>query len=160
MLGFFGESPARSLALARIRIKSSAIVRLRFEQRPAARFSWRRSSFHPDSGPGEHKVATESAPQRQEFHMTNKAELIDVVAEATESSKAAAGAALDAVIDAISQALKNGEEVRLVGFGTFSVKERAAGKGRNPATGEEITIPASKSVRFKPGAQLKTLVNK
>ncbi|MCW2275383.1 HU family DNA-binding protein [Rhodoblastus acidophilus] len=92
--------------------------------------------------------------------MTNKAELIDVVAEATESSKAAAGAALDAVIDAISQALKNGEEVRLVGFGTFSVKERAAGKGRNPATGEEIKIPASKSVRFKPGAQLKTLVNK
>jgi DNA-binding protein HU-beta len=92
--------------------------------------------------------------------MTNKAELIDVVAEATESSKAAAGAALDAVIDAISQALKQGEEVRLVGFGTFSVKERAAGKGRNPATGEEITIPASKSVRFKPGAQLKTLVNK
>jgi len=91
--------------------------------------------------------------------MTNKAELIDVVAEATESSKAAAGAALDAVIDAISQALKNGEEVRLVGFGTFSVKERAAGKGRNPATGEEIKIPASKSVRFKPGAQLKTLVN-
>jgi DNA-binding protein HU-beta len=92
--------------------------------------------------------------------MTNKAELIDVVAEATESSKAAAGAALDAVIDAISQALKKGEEVRLVGFGTFSVKERAAGKGRNPATGEEIKIPASKSVRFKPGAQLKTLVNK
>ncbi|MCW2316367.1 DNA-binding protein HU-beta [Rhodoblastus acidophilus] len=92
--------------------------------------------------------------------MTNKAELIDVVAEATESSKAAAGAALDAVIDAISQALKNGEEVRLVGFGTFSVKERAEGKGRNPATGEEIKIPASKSVRFKPGAQLKTLINK
>jgi DNA-binding protein HU-beta len=92
--------------------------------------------------------------------MTNKAELIDVVAEATESSKAAAGAALDAVIDAISQALKAGEEVRLVGFGTFSVKERAEGKGRNPATGEEIKIPASKSVRFKPGAQLKTLVNK
>ena len=92
--------------------------------------------------------------------MTNKAELIDVVAEATESSKAAAGQALDAVIDAISQALQKGEEVRLVGFGTFSVKERAAGKGRNPATGEEIDIPASKSVRFKPGAQLKTIVNK
>ena len=73
--------------------------------------------------------------------MTNKAELIDVVAEATESSKAAAGAALDAVIDAISQALKQGEEVRLVGFGTFSVKDRAEGKGRNPATGEEIKIP-------------------
>ncbi|MDI9847708.1 HU family DNA-binding protein [Rhodoblastus sp. 17X3] len=92
--------------------------------------------------------------------MTNKAELIDAVAEATETSKAAAGAALDAVIAAITNALQQGEEVRLVGFGTFSVKTRAAGKGRNPATGTEITIPESKSVRFKPGAQLKTTVNK
>ena len=91
--------------------------------------------------------------------MTNKAELIDVVAEATGTSKAAAGEALDAVIAAITNALKGGEEVRLVGFGTFSVK-RAAGKGRNPATGTEIDIPASKSVRFKPGAQLKTTVNR
>jgi DNA-binding protein HU-beta len=92
--------------------------------------------------------------------MTNKAELIDAVSEATETSKAAAGDALDAVIGAITAALKSGEEVRLVGFGTFSVKTRAAGKGRNPATGEEINIPASKSVRFKPGAQLKATVNK
>ena len=92
--------------------------------------------------------------------MTNKAELIDAVAEATESSKAAAGAALDAVIHAISNALNQGEVVRLVGFGTFSVKKRAAGKGRNPATGKEISIPASKSVRFTPGAQLKATVNK
>ncbi|WP_298352744.1 HU family DNA-binding protein [Rhodoblastus sp.] len=92
--------------------------------------------------------------------MTNKAELIDAVAEATESSKAHAGAALDAVIAAISDALQKGDEVRLVGFGTFSVKTRAAGKGRNPATGKEINIPASKSVRFKPGAQLKDMVNK
>ena len=92
--------------------------------------------------------------------MTNKAELIDVVAETTGTSKAAAGDALDAVIAAITNALKSGEEVRLVGFGTFSVKTRAAGKGRNPATGTEIDIPASRSVRFKPGAQLKTTVNK
>ena len=92
--------------------------------------------------------------------MTNKAELIDAVAEQTGTSKAAAGEALDAVIGAITQALHSGEEVRLVGFGTFSVKTRAAGKGRNPATGKEIEIPASKSVRFKPGAQLKTTVNK
>ncbi|MCI4678458.1 HU family DNA-binding protein [Rhodoblastus acidophilus] len=92
--------------------------------------------------------------------MTNKAELIDAVAEATESSKAAAGVALDAVIAAITDALHKGEEVRLVGFGTFSVKTRAAGKGRNPATGAEIDIPASRSVRFKPGAQLKDIVNK
>jgi len=92
--------------------------------------------------------------------MTNKAELIDAVAEATETSKAAAGAALDAVVAAITDALRKGDEVRLVGFGTFSVKTRAAGKGRNPATGAEIDIPASRSVRFKPGAQLKDVVNK
>ncbi len=92
--------------------------------------------------------------------MTNKAELIEHVAEATESSKAAAAAAIDAVIEGISKSLKKGEEVRLVGFGTFSVKKRAAGKGRNPATGEEIKIPASKNVRFKAGAQLKATVNK
>ena len=92
--------------------------------------------------------------------MTNKAELIDAVAEATESSKAAAGAAIDAVLAAIADALGKGEEVRLVGFGTFSVKERAASKGRNPATGAEIDIPASKNVRFKPGAQLKDIINK
>ena len=70
--------------------------------------------------------------------MVNKLELVEHVAEATDSSKAAAAAAIDAVIDGITKALKKGEEVRLVGFGTFSVKKRAAGKGRNPATGEEI----------------------
>jgi DNA-binding protein HU-beta len=92
--------------------------------------------------------------------MVNKLELVEHVAEATESSKAAAAAAVDAVIDGITIALKKGEEVRLVGFGTFSVKSRAAGKGRNPATGEEIKIPASKSARFKAGATLKAELNK
>jgi len=92
--------------------------------------------------------------------MVNKLELVEHVAEATETSKAAAAAAIDAVIDGITLALKKGEEVRLVGFGTFSVKKRAAGKGRNPATGEEIKIPASKSARFKPGATLKAALNK
>ncbi len=90
----------------------------------------------------------------------NKQELIEHVAEATESSKAAAGLAIDAVLEGITKALKKGEEVRLVGFGTFSVKKRAAGKGRNPATGEEIKIPASKSARFKSGTALKAAVNK
>jgi len=79
---------------------------------------------------------------------------------ATDTSKAASAAALDAVIEGITKALKKGEEVRLVGFGTFSVKKRAAGKGRNPATGEEIKIPASKSARFKSGATLKAALNK
>ena len=90
----------------------------------------------------------------------NKLELVEHVANETETSKAAAAAAIDAVLDGITMALKNGDEVRLVGFGTFSVKKRAAGKGRNPATGAEIKIPASKSVRFKSGAALKAAVNK
>ncbi|MCX7899134.1 MAG: HU family DNA-binding protein [Methylocystis sp.] len=90
----------------------------------------------------------------------NKLELVEHVANETECSKAAAAAAVDAVIDGITGALKKGDEVRLVGFGTFSVKKRAAGKGRNPATGEEIKIPASKSARFKAGATLKSALNK
>ena len=90
----------------------------------------------------------------------NKLELVEHVANETDSSKAAAAAAIDAVIEGITKALKKGEEVRLVGFGTFSVKKRAAGKGRNPATGEELKIPASKNARFKPGATLKAALNK
>ena len=90
----------------------------------------------------------------------NKMDLIEHVAGQTDMSKAAAGAAIDAVIEGITKALRKGDEVRLVGFGTFSVKKRAAGKGRNPATGAEIKIPASKSVRFKAGAALKAAVNK
>lgn len=90
----------------------------------------------------------------------NKTELAEYVATETDTSKAAAAAALDAVLDGITMALKKGDEVRLVGFGTFAVKKRAAGKGRNPATGEEIKIPASKSARFKPGQTLKTALNK
>ena len=90
----------------------------------------------------------------------NKQELVDHVANETGSSKAAAAAALDAVLDGITQALKKDDEVRLVGFGTFAVKARAAGTGRNPATGAEIKIAASKSARFKPGATLKAELNK
>jgi len=89
----------------------------------------------------------------------NKAELIDAVAEAADISKASAANALDAVIDSITNALKNGDTVSLVGFGTFSVKERAARTGRNPRTGEEITIPAAKVPGFKPGKALKDAVN-
>lgn len=90
----------------------------------------------------------------------NKLELVEHVANETGTSKAASAEALDAVLNGITHALKNGDEVRLVGFGTFSVKERAAGKGRNPATGAEIDIPASTSARFKPGATLKAELNK
>ena len=85
----------------------------------------------------------------------NKLELVDHVATEAELTKVSAAAALEAVLDGIIKTLKKGEEVRLVGFGTFSVRERAAGKGRNPATGKEIKIAASRNARFKPGAALK-----
>ena len=85
----------------------------------------------------------------------NKPELVDHIATEAELTKVAAAKALDAVLDGIEKTLKKGEEVRLVGFGTFSVRERAAGKGRNPATGKEIKIAASKNARFKPGAALR-----
>jgi DNA-binding protein HU-beta len=89
----------------------------------------------------------------------NKQDLVAVVAEAGELSKAKAGEVLDAVFDAISSALKQKEEVRLVGFGTFSISHRKAGKGRNPRTGEEIEIAATTTVRFKAGKGLKDDVN-
>ena len=90
----------------------------------------------------------------------NKLELVDHIATEADLTKVAAAAALDAMLGGIETTLKKGEEVRLVGFGTFSVRERAAGKGRNPATGKEIKIAASKNARFKPGAGLKASLNK
>jgi DNA-binding protein HU-beta len=92
-------------------------------------------------------------------HM-NKLELVEHIATETELTKVNAAAALEATLDGIVKSLKKGEEVRLVGFGTFSVRERAAGKGRNPATGKEIKIAASKNARFKAGAGLKASLNK
>lgn len=89
----------------------------------------------------------------------NKNELIAMVADKADLSKAAAGSAVDAVFDGISDALKGGDEVRLVGFGTFSVAHRAATEGRNPQTGEKIKIPASKTPKFKAGKGLKDSVN-
>lgn len=89
----------------------------------------------------------------------NKAELIDIVAEEADISKAAATRAVDAITDAITDALKNDDQVTIVGFGTFSVRERAARSGRNPRTGETITIQASKIPGFKPGKALKDAVN-
>ena len=84
----------------------------------------------------------------------NKSELRDAMAEGAGISKADAGRALDAFIDATSNALKGGERVALVGFGSFSVTHREARKGRNPQTGKEITIAAKNVVKFKPGAEL------
>ncbi|MGK0673638.1 MAG: HU family DNA-binding protein [Halothiobacillaceae bacterium] len=89
----------------------------------------------------------------------NKSELIDAVAQSADISKAAAARAVDGFIAAISDALKKGEQVTLVGFGTFLVRERAARTGRNPQTGAEIKIAASKLPAFKAGKGLKDAVN-
>ena len=89
----------------------------------------------------------------------NKSEVIDAIAEKADMTKADAGRALDATVAAISAALKEGDAVTLVGFGTFAVKERAARTGRNPQTGLEIKIAASKTPSFKAGKGLKDAVN-
>jgi len=88
----------------------------------------------------------------------NKSELIDSIADQAGLSKADAGRALDAVVASISKALKKGDTVSLVGFGTFSVKKRAARTGRNPATGETINIKASKTPAFKAGKGFKDAI--
>ena len=89
----------------------------------------------------------------------NKAELIESVAEKTDMSKAEAGRAVDAVISTVTDALKKQDDVALIGFGTFTVRERAARAGRNPQTGETIQIKASKMPAFKAGKALKDAVN-
>jgi len=89
----------------------------------------------------------------------NKAELIDAVADSADISKAAAGRAVDGAISAITNALKKGDTVTLVGFGTFAVRKRQARTGRNPRTGEEISIKASKVPGFKAGKALKDAIN-
>ena len=89
----------------------------------------------------------------------NRTELVAAMAEATELSKKDAEAALKAFIDVVTAEMKKGEKVQLVGFCTFEVSERAAREGRNPQTGETMTIAASKSPKFKAGKALKDAVN-
>ncbi len=84
----------------------------------------------------------------------NKGQLIDAIAKGSGLSKAASEKALNATLNAISKALKKGERVGLVGYGSWSVVQRAARKGKNPQTGAVINIPAKKVVKFKPGADL------
>jgi DNA-binding protein HU-beta len=105
------------------------------------------------------------SPQEKKIHsknkktnIMNKAELIESMAEGAGISKADSKKALDAFIDATSGALKKGDRVALVGFGSFSVSKRAARKGRNPQTGKEITIAAKNVVKFKAGAELSAKV--
>ena len=89
----------------------------------------------------------------------NKTELVAAMAEQTNLSKKDAEAALKAFIDEVSEELKKGEKVQLVGFGTFEVSERAAREGRNPQTGETMEIKASKTPKFKAGKALKDMMN-
>ncbi len=89
----------------------------------------------------------------------NKAELVAAIADKAELSKKDAEAALKAFTDVVAEELRKGEKIQLVGFGTFEVSERAARTGRNPQTGEEMTIPASKAPKFKAGKALKDLMN-
>jgi len=88
----------------------------------------------------------------------NKSELIVAMAEAADISKSAAGRALDGMTEAVADALKKGDTVTVIGFGTFLIKERAARSGRNPRTGEAIEIAASKTPTFKAGKALKDAV--
>ena len=90
----------------------------------------------------------------------NKSELVDTIVEKTGETKKATEATLNAFLETVVSALQKGEKVQLVGFGTFEVRERAKRKGRNPQTGEEIVIPASKAPVFKAGKNLKDNVNK
>jgi DNA-binding protein HU-beta len=89
----------------------------------------------------------------------NRNELVDAVASRTDLKKSEAGRAVDAVFESIENALKKGDEVRLVGFGTFSVAHRAASEGRNPRTGQKIKIAASKQAKFRPGKGLRESLN-
>ena len=89
----------------------------------------------------------------------NKSELIDAIALSADISKAAAGRALDATLESIAEGLRDGDQISLVGFGTFQVKDRAARAGRNPQTGETIQIKASRVPGFKAGKALKDAVN-
>ncbi|WP_338052509.1 HU family DNA-binding protein [Pseudoalteromonas ostreae] len=95
----------------------------------------------------------------KEDDIVNKSQLIDQIAADADISKAAAGRALDSFIEAVSGALKDGDSVALVGFGTFSVRERAARSGRNPQTGEAIQIAAATIPAFKAGKALKDACN-
>jgi len=89
----------------------------------------------------------------------NKAELIDLVANAADLNKASATRAVEAIVDGITDTLKQGDSVTIVGFGTFAVSSRPERTGRNPQTGETITIRASKSAKFKAGKALKDALN-
>jgi DNA-binding protein HU-beta len=89
----------------------------------------------------------------------NKQELVDAVAAATGDTKSSVGEAIDAILEVVTTTLTRGDTVQLIGFGSFSTGARAERAGRNPSTGETITIPAAKTVKFTAGKSFKNLVN-
>ena len=89
----------------------------------------------------------------------NRQELVDAVAASTGDSKASVGATIDTIVDAVTAAVTRGETVQLIGFGSFSTGSRAERTGRNPATGQEMTIPAARTVKFTAGKAFKDAVN-
>lgn len=102
------------------------------------------------------RLADKLASAHQSFigHTMNKTELIEAIAERSQTSKAQTTVMLNGLLEILQEAMANGKDVQLVGFGTFSVSERATREGRNPATGEAMIIPAKKVVKFKPGKAL------
>jgi DNA-binding protein HU-beta len=96
---------------------------------------------------------------RDEMSVMTKTDLVEKIADAADMAKAEANRAVDAMADCITEALKSGQKIAWTGFGSFEVSERKARKGRNPQTGEEIDIAASKGARFKAGKKLKDAVN-
>jgi DNA-binding protein HU-beta len=108
--------------------------------------------------PAHEAEAEEAAGEEKSAKVFNRQALVAVVSEKTGLPRGKALSAVEAVFGALSASLKDGKEVRVLGFGAFVVSERKAGKGRDPRTGEEIDIPHSKSVRFRPGKALKDLV--
>jgi DNA-binding protein HU-beta len=105
------------------------------------------------------RLLRQAVPLSRGFCAVNKNDLCVEVAKKTGMSKADVGKAVDATLEAIMEALKKNDDVRLVGFGTYSVTERSATEGRNPRTGQPIRIPASKRAKFKPGKGLNDALN-
>jgi DNA-binding protein HU-beta len=103
--------------------------------------------------------ATPSSTEKNQGAILNKSELIEHIATQADISRAAAGRALDAALNGVAAALKKGDDVTLVGFGTFTSSQRAARTGRNPKTNETIQIAASRVPRFRPGKALKDALN-
>lgn len=127
-------------------------------------FGWykvsKKCSSQPITKKNQEKISLKIKFLVKRMNKVNKSELIDAIAESADLPKAAAGRALDATLEAVTKALTKGESVALVGFGTFTVKERAARDGRNPQTGATIKIAAATLPAFKPGKSLKDAVNK